>query len=321
VTIPRLAIAAERMPDCSKSPRRFVKLTEMNTTENLAADLATTKPSTRGSAVSPRVKGKLTVQRFIVPYRVYGSGKFTLVFVNGVQQSMAMWHSFVRRFSNRYRIVLFDLPNQGAGRVIAGSVHLSLDEQVSILGAVIDATCGARRMTLCSASWGGVIAMAYAVRHPHRIKSLILASMGTRANQRMVDMISKGLQGPVRDPLEVAETLIEGIGQDLPAIMKQKIINQFQHMGPDAFRAFLEHGSTVISVRELRKVVDVSRVQCKVTLLHGEKDTIVDIDDVTYLASQIPRSELRVIKNVGHFLHLEKEELLSEYEEILASSR
>jgi len=293
----------------------------MNPTENFAADPATAKRTAKGPAVAPRVKGKLTVQRFIVPYRVYGSGKYTLVFVNGVQQSMAMWHSFVRRFSSSYQIVLFDLPNQGAGRVIAGSVHLSLEEQVSILAAVIDATSGPGRLTLCSASWGGVIAMAYAVRHPQRIKSLILASMGTRANQRMIDMISKGLQRPVGDPLEVAETLIEEIGRGLPAVMKQKIISQFQHMGPDAFRAFLEHGSTVISVRELRKVVDVSKVQCKITLVHGEKDTIVDIDDVRYLASQMPRSELRVIKNVGHFLHLEKEELLDEYDEILASSR
>jgi pimeloyl-ACP methyl ester carboxylesterase len=291
----------------------------MNLAENLAVDLATKKRTVSGCAVSPRVKGKLTVQRFIVPYRVYGSGNDTLVFVNGVQQSMAMWHSFVRRFCSSYRIVLFDLPNQGAGRIVSGSVHLSLEEQVDILAAVIDATSGADHPTLCSASWGGVIAMAYAVRHPERIKSLILASMGTRANQRMIDMISNGLRRPVRDPLEVAETLIEAIGQNLPAAMKQKILSQFQHMGPEAFRAFLQHGSTVLSVRELSKVVDVSKVQCKTTLLHGEKDTIVDIDDVRYLASQIPRTELRVIENVGHFLHLEKEELLDVYEEILAS--
>jgi pimeloyl-ACP methyl ester carboxylesterase len=293
----------------------------LNTTENFAADVTKTTIPANRIAVSPPVKGKLADQRFIVPYRVYGSGEYTLVFVNGVQQSMAMWHSFVRRFSSSYRIVLFDLPNQGAGRIVSGSVHLTLEEQIEILAAVIDATCGTDHLTLCSASWGGVIAMAFAVRHPERIKSLILASMGTRANQRMIDMISQGLQSPARDPLEVAETLIEGIGQNLPAAMKQKILSQFQHMGPEAFQAFLQHGSTVLSVRELCKVVDVSKVQCKTTLLHGEMDTIVDIDDVRYLASQIPRTELRVIENVGHFLHLEKEELLDMYEEILASSR
>jgi pimeloyl-ACP methyl ester carboxylesterase len=293
----------------------------MNSGENIASDIVINKRPAGSGAIAPPVKGKLTVQRFIVPYRIYGSGDYTLVFINGVQQSMAMWHSFVRRFSVSYRIVLFDLPNQGAGRITAGSVHLSLDEQVDILAAVIEASCGAVRPTICSASWGGVIAMAYAVRYPQRVKSLILASMGTRANQTMIDLISKGLQDPVKDPLEVAETLIESIGPDLPEAMKSKIISQFQHMGPEAFEAFLRHGSTVLSVRELSKVVDVSQVQCKATLLHGENDTIVDFDDVRYLAAQLPQSELRMIKNVGHFLHLEREELLDVYEEILASSR
>ena len=232
---------------------------------------------------------------------------------------MAMWHSFVRRFSQNYRIVLFDYPNQGGGRIVAGSSHLSLDEQVDILNAVINATGGAEQLSVCSASWGGVVALAYAVRYPERLKSLILASIGTRANQKMIDIITKGLEMPIKDRLEVAETLIECVGQDLPAAMKNRIVSQFQRMGPDALQAFFRHGSTVISVRELSEVVDVSKVQCRTILVHGENDAIIDIDDVRFLASQIPHSELKVIKDVGHFLHLEKEELLDVYESILAS--
>ena len=271
------------------------------------------------TAVSPSLKGKLSFQRFVVPYRVYGEGNCTFVFINGVQQSMAMWHSFVRRFSQRYRIVLFDYPNQGSGRVINGSLQLTLDEQVDILGAVIDATNGADPLNVCSASWGGVIALAYAVRNPERLKSLILASIGTRANQRMIDIISQALAMPVKDGLQVAETLIECVGQDLPAAMKNRIINQFRHMGADALKAFSQHGSTVISVCELSEVVDVSKVQCRTILVHGENDAIVDVDDVKFLAAQIHGSELKLIKNVGHFLHLENEDLLDVYEEILAS--
>jgi pimeloyl-ACP methyl ester carboxylesterase len=267
----------------------------------------------------PSIKGKLNVDRFVIPYRVYGAGESLLVFINGVQQSMAMWHSFVRRFSQSYRIVLFDFPNQGLGQVVEGCSYLSLDEQVDILNAVINATSDEDRLSVCSASWGGVVALAYAVRHPQRLRSLILASMGTRANQKMTEIITKGLEMPVKDRLEVAETLIEAFGQELPAAMKNRIISQFQRMDTRAFQAFFEHGSTVISVRELHKVVDVSKVQCKTILLYGENDTIVDLEDVRFLASQIPRSEVRIIKDVGHFLHLEKEELLEVYADLLSS--
>jgi pimeloyl-ACP methyl ester carboxylesterase len=164
-----------------------------------------------------------------------------------------------------------------------------------------------------------VVALAYAVRYPERLRTLILASIGTRANQKMIEIITKGLEMPIKDRLEVAETLIDCVGQDLPASMKKRIVSQFQRMGAEALQAFFQHGSTVISVRELSEVVDVGKVQCRTILVHGENDTIIDIDDVRFLASQIPRSELKIIRGVGHFLHLEKEELLDVYEEILSS--
>ena len=105
----------------------------------------------------------------------------------------------MRRFSQSYRFVLFDFPNQGLGRVVEGSSYLSLDEPVVILNAVINATSGEDRLNVCSASWGGVVALAYAVQHPQRLRSLILASMGTRANQKMTEIITKGLEMPVKD--------------------------------------------------------------------------------------------------------------------------
>ena len=271
------------------------------------------------NSVVPLIRGKLPVQRFVLPYRVYGEGEHTLVFINGIHQSMAMWHSFVRRFGLSYRIVLFDFPNQGTSRIVAGSSTVTLDEQVDILAALIEATSAASRPTICSASWGGVVALAYAVRHPHGLRSLILASIGMRANQKMIELVTKGLSSPNKDGLMVAETLIESVGHALPDAMKNRIIGQFQRMSSEALQAFCEHGLSVITVRDLREVVDLGKVRCETILLHGENDAIIDLEDVRLLAAQIPRAQMRTIKDVGHFLHLEKEELLDVYDDILAS--
>ncbi len=273
------------------------------------------------TAVAPLNKGKLQVQRFVIPYRVYGDAEDTLVFINGIQQSMAMWHSFVRRFEHSYRIVLFDFPHQGTSRIVTGSSTVTLDEQVEILDAVVKATSGAQRPTICSASWGGVVALAYAARHPDRLKSLILASMGMKANQAMIELITKGLAMPSKDGSTVAETVIQGVGQELPVAMKGRILGQFQRMTTEALEAFCQHGLTVISVRDLTEVVDLSKVRCQTMLLHGENDVIIDAEDVRSLAAQIAHAEMRTIKGVGHFLHLEKEDILDVYEEVLASVR
>ena len=113
--------------------------------------------------------------------------------------------------------------------------------------------------------------------------------------------------------------IIESFGKELPAAMKNRIVSQFERMDTESFKAFFQHGSTVISVKELEKVVDLAKVRCRTILLYGENDTIVDFDDVKFLASKMPGSELRLIKDVGHFLHLEKEELLDVYADILGS--
>jgi pimeloyl-ACP methyl ester carboxylesterase len=252
---------------------------------------------------------------------VYGEAEDTLVFINGIQQSMAMWHSFVRRFEHSYRIVLFDFPHQGASEIVTGPGTVTLDEQVNILDTIVEATRGASLPIICSASWGGVVALAYAARHPDRLKSLILASMGMKANQAMIELITNGLAMPSKDGSTVGETVIKGVGQELPDAMKGRILGQFQRMSSEALEAFCQHGLTVISVRDLTEVVDLSKVRCQTMLLHGENDVIIDAEDVRSLAAQIAHAEMRTIKNVGHFLHLEKAEILNVYDEVLAAMR
>jgi pimeloyl-ACP methyl ester carboxylesterase len=267
----------------------------------------------------PIAKGEIETGRFVIPYRICGSGDQSLVFVNGLQQSMAMWHSFVRRFGRSYRIVIFDFPNHGKGRIISGSDDVSVDEQVEILDAVTNAANIADQLTICSASWGGVIAAIYAIRHPGKVQRLILASMGTRANDKMIEMITAGFGIALEDRVQIADAIIKTFGDNLPPSMKRKIFLQFEQMSQTGLEAFQRHGLFVLSVRELANAVDVREIKCKTIVVHGEKDTIVDAQDAVFLASQIPNAEFRTIPEVGHFLHLEDESILDIYEDILAS--
>ena len=243
--------------------------------------------------------------------------KTPLICIHGIQQSMAMWFSLIRRFSREYKIVVFDFPNQGKGKITSGSAYVSLEEQIEILEKVIDqADCG-HNLSICSASWGGVIAAAFAVKYPEKVKRLILASLGTKPNKKMIETIKKSAEIPTENRKEMAETLIESFGQTLPEEIKSKIISQFERMSPETLQAFSQHGLLVISTRQISNVVDLSKIRCETILLNGENDTIIDLQDVKFLASQIPNCQIRIIKDVGHFLHLEKKELLEVYADIL----
>jgi pimeloyl-ACP methyl ester carboxylesterase len=262
------------------------------------------------------IKDVISIDRFEIPFRVYESSGPDLVCLNGVQQSMAMWHTFIRRFCDKYRITLFDFPNQGKGKILSGSPNVTIDEQIEILKAVMKAADAKNKVGVCAASWGGVVALAFAARCQPQVKRLVLASIGTRPNKKMIETIKKGAEIDEGNREEMAHTLIESFGQDLPENIKQKIMVQFRTMSKENLRTFYEHGLFVVSTKELNTVVDLSKIKIRTILLHGEKDAIIDFDDVKFLASQIPNCEIRIVKDAGHFLHLEREGILDIYDEI-----
>lgn len=262
----------------------------------------------------------ITIGRFRIPYRVYGQeGSETLVCINGIQQSMAIWLDFVQRFSHQYRILLFDFPHQGKGCVISGPQEVSLNEQVDILDQLLTATGFNEELILCSASWGGVVAASFTIHHPKRTKKLILAGIGTKPNQRMIETITNGMKLPMENRREIAETLIESFGENLPDGVKTVITRQFERMESDTLGSFYKHGSFILASEPLQKVIDLKRITCRTILLRGEHDTIIDSDDLNLLAAEIMGAEVRTIKGAGHFLHLENDKLMDTYEDILRS--
>ena len=267
----------------------------------------------------PITKNITNIGRFQIPYRLYGQGSEVLVCINGIQQSMAIWSDFVHRFSHKHKILLFDFPHQGKGRVISGSQDVSLNEQVEILNELLSIVRIEEKVTLCSASWGGVVAASFTIRHPHRTQKLILAGLGTKPNQKMIETITRGLKLSMENRLDIAETLINGFGQDLPVKVKDTIINQFERMDEKALGSFYQHGTFILSCKPLEKVIDLKSITCKTILLRGENDTIIDSEDLVLLASEIAGAEIRTIKGAGHFLHLENDKLMDTYEDILRS--
>jgi pimeloyl-ACP methyl ester carboxylesterase len=273
-----------------------------------------TKYSRTGSAI---VKGTIELGRFSIPYRIYESEGPHIICLNGVQQSMAMWHTLVERYTPHYRVALFDFPNQGRGKVVSGPPLVTLDEQVDILREVIKATGTNKSVSLCAASWGGIIAMAFASRCPGQVKQLCLASLGTKANTAMVETIKKGLAVDSKNRQQMADILINSFGQNLPKNIKNKIVKQFRSMSPESLKSFYEHGLAVVSAKKIGDLIKLANIREKTFLIYGEKDTIIDLDDVESLAAQIPDCEVRIIKGAGHFLHMEQVDIFDIYADIL----
>lgn len=254
--------------------------------------------------------------RFEIPYRVYGEGE-DVVCLNGVQQSTAMWFSFLQHFQKDYKITLFDFPHQGKAKINSGPVNISLEEQVQILHAVVSGL-EMKDATICSASWGGVVALNFALDYPQYVKRLILASIGMRPNKRMKDLIHRGIRMQDAERQEMAKVLIDTFGSSLPEKTRKQIASQFLAMPKERIQAFRDHGMQVVINGSMDKVLPLNKIKSNVTILYGEKDRIIDFRDVKDLVFSLPDCELNIIPNVGHFLHLEDEKVFETYEKILS---
>ena len=269
--------------------------------------------------ITPAAKGLLKTGRFVIPYRIYENKGPHIICINGVQQSMAMWQTFISRFSRDYRITLFDFPHQGKAEIVSGPAQASFEEQVGILKAVMEETNVKPDAIMCAASWGGVVAVAFAAKYPQLVRRLVLASLGTRPNQNMVKIIQQGASVALHNREAMAEIILKSFGKDLPERIKEAIVRQFKSMKEENLRAFYEHGLFVISSKRLSELVNLKDIKAHTVLLNGERDTIIDLEDVKFLAAQIPSCELRIIKDAGHFLHMEREDIMDVYADILSS--
>ena len=265
-------------------------------------------------------KGKIKVDRFLVPYRIYGQGHQFFVCVNGAQQTMAAWRSVVSFFSKDYRMLLFDMPGQGRAQILSGSGDVTVDEQVRVVQQVLLRQIAPGKSIVVGASWGGIVVAVFASRFPHLIDKIILASFGIRTSEKLSMVIRKGVQLYENgQEHKVADLIIKNFGQHLSDAYKKRVYDQFSSINKEQFQTFYEHGKLLISSQHINEVVDLRSIKAQTLIINGANDTIMDLRDMKIASAQIPNCEVRLVPGVGHFLHNESEVVLRIYKDFLSS--
>jgi pimeloyl-ACP methyl ester carboxylesterase len=99
-----------------------------------------------------------------------------LVLLHGYMATSAMWGPNIADFSREYRVYAIDVMGQPNKSVPDHPIR-DADDYVAWLTATLDAL-DLRRVSLLGMSFGGLIALQYAVAAPERIQRLVLLSPG-----------------------------------------------------------------------------------------------------------------------------------------------
>jgi len=213
-----------------------------------------------------------------------------------------IWKHVMEALAAGHTLVRFD--QRGNGLSDWDAEELSLDAFVSDLESVVD-TLKLEQFPLLGISQGCAISIAYAVRHPERVKCLILYGGFARGPfRRSPEEREKG---------EALLTLIRlGWGQDNPAF-RQMFTSGFlpegTHEQMEWFNELQRVSASAENAARIREAVynfDVSPllkdVACPTLVLHCMGDAVVPFREGQRMAAGIPGARFVSLEGVNHLI-------------------
>ena len=226
-----------------------------------------------------------------------------LLLIQGLGADRRGWAFQRFALGRRYRLYLVD--NRGAGGSDKPQGPYDLEQMAEEALAVLDAE-GVERAHVMGASMGGVLAQILAVRHPDRVRSLVLACTASRHHQWRVDLLAEWASIAERRGMRaLASRAVRWLVGPrahrrfhLPfRVLSPFVLNVPAHAFAAQARAILAFPDEIRE--ELRSVAVPTMV------IVGSQDILTPLADSEELCELIPHAELHVIGGAAHGLMVE----------------
>jgi proline iminopeptidase len=234
------------------------------------------------------------------------------------------------QLADSFRLLYYD--QRGRGRSAPGVApdDVSIVTEVEDLDGLRD-FFGLEKLTLLGHSWGGLLGMEYAVRHPDRVSHLILMNSvpGTyEGRSRLRDHLTSIRTSEESERLETLRNGSEFSSGDIEAEAEylrihfraglsdsdaiEKIVSRARtHFTPDTIVLARAIEQRLYDQTWLRQDFDLlsplSRRPVPTLLIHGDTD-MIPVDLAAHIAEVILDSRLSVLDGCGHFAYMERPE-------------
>ncbi|MBF9033390.1 alpha/beta fold hydrolase [Rhodobacterales bacterium HKCCE2091] len=268
---------------------------------------------TRAEAANPPTGAFVEVDGHPVHYTVTGDGP-DLVMIHGASGNVNDFDiALIPLLSDRYRVIVFDRPGFGYTPRL-GDDAASLAEQARLL-ADAAAALGADRPLVLGQSYGGSVALAWALERPRGTAGLVLVSAAsnpwTTGIGAYYQVLSSRFGQWLGVPVLTAWTSDRVIDTTLDYIFAPQDVPEGY---AEAFGARLSLRRAPLRENALERerlldeisaqVVRYPAIRVPVEVLHGTADEIVPHDVHSEpLARQLPDATLTLLEGIGHMPH------------------
>ena len=246
-------------------------------------------------------------------YEVHGpAGAPAVVFAHGLGGNHISWWQQVPEFAKRYRCVTF------AHRGFAPSVQEAAEPGAAAFAddlAVLIDHLGLADVRLVAQSMGGWTCLTYALRHPGRVKALVMCDThGTYMSPEIEAVYRSWPRGHEQGLFErgIHPAAGERMAEEQPALhhLYWQINNLASGLDKDALRQQL--GALRTTTTEA-----LAALQMPVLCLAGAEDVVIPPEAVELLAGALPDSGFVLIPKAGHSVYFERaaqfNQLVSEF--------
>jgi pimeloyl-ACP methyl ester carboxylesterase len=242
-----------------------------------------------------------------VYYEVYGSGP-ALVFAHGVGGNHLSWWQQVAHFAPRYTCVVFSHRGFATSSPVPGAA--APDGFADDLAALID-ELKLQEVRLVAQSMGGWTCLEYALRHPGKVRALVMASTSGRIDYRQLkgDGAAEIGEWLRQTPKVVADLDSRGILTATGARMDAEqpaatmLYRQISQLTPAEFRAAAR--ARIMEMRTQSPEL-LKQLQMPVLFLAGDEDCVYPSAAGPELAALVPKGRAVRLPKAGHSVYFER---------------
>jgi pimeloyl-ACP methyl ester carboxylesterase len=228
-----------------------------------------------------------------------GTGPPVLL-IMGLGLSGGAWWRTVPVLSSRLQVLTFDNRGVGLSRSLqlAYTTEAMADDAVSVLDLA-----GVQRVHVYGISLGGMVAQQLALRHPSRVRSLVLGAThagGPHMHRPDVDVMAflwERLLLPSEDGAwrSVPFNYSERYRAEHPERIAEDVAERLAHpFSEEVYRAQLFAAVLHDCYDEL------NRIRVPTLVVHGDEDRMIPVQNGRMIAERIPGAELVELRETGH---------------------
>ncbi len=268
--------------------------------------------------------GSLPIENAQLYYRAIGQGQPILILHGGPDFYHDYFLPDLDRLADAFRLIYYD--QRGRGRSSGTPEEVSLQSELQDVERVRE-FFQLESLPVLGHSWGGLLAMEYAVRHPNRVSHLILMNTAPASSEEYQSFRQELLKNTPEDSKKmqaIKETAAFQQGNPAAVMEFYRIHYQRTLKQPEHLERLMQGLSVhftsekilqgwAIEDRLMQETYEASgytvlpqlaQLRIPTLLIHGDYD-FIPISHIEHIAQAIPGARLVVLPNCGHFSYIE----------------